>query len=147
MEKQRAPLVVQIVLFVIVFSFAFWGTKTVLPSLLPPADEIIARQMKKEADSINKTLPMIVEVGVRAENMEVIDAKNLQYNMTLLDVNDDTPKIYLDALKKKAMANTQKYYNENSTMKEFKKRDIAITYFFMDTHGKEVFQYKIGNTK
>src|SRR6478672_3798135 len=133
MEKQKSPLIKQILLFVIVFCFAFWGTKTVLPSLLS-SDKVMERRMKKEVDSINKTLPKTITSGIRAENIEIIDDHHIQCNMTIADVDDASPKIYKDALRRNVMADIQKYYNEDAAMKAFKERNVNIKYFFMDAH-------------
>ncbi|MFT3793443.1 hypothetical protein [Flavobacterium sp.] len=146
MEQPKKPIGKQLLIFVVTFGLAFFGTKYVLPSILPKQTHQ-EKMMRTQIDEFNKKFPMEIEPGVRAENIEFIDVRTVQYNMTLMEIDKNSPKVLVESLKKLAMSNTQKYYNENPTMKAFRDNKITVRYFVMDADGKQLFQFDINNSK
>jgi hypothetical protein len=142
MEKNNGNLFTRILIFIIFSVFSFFGTNYFLNSKKNKKFEI-----QKELDSINKTLPFVFDNFVRADSVSVFKNDELKYNFTIIEVDDTSSPLYINALKDEMKNKCQTYYETNDKMKDFRDRKIVVNYFYYDKNGKYLFDFAIKSKK
>ncbi len=140
MEEGRKKIVLQVVIFVVAFAIAFFGTKYVMSSMKSGDSEL-----QKAVIEINKDCPKVIDAETRLDSANTFD-NTFQYNYTLVNFSKDDPKLDIETVKKGIQSSAQENYNVNQAMKNFREKDVSLKYSYKDKTGKELFDFTIKPT-
>jgi hypothetical protein len=140
---RKPPLFIRITAFVFFFCFGVFIKNYFFDKRETDKEEVI----KKEIDSINKNLPFVFEDFVRADSISLLKNGQLKYNFTFINVDSNSSKLFVDALKYKSKTQCQAYYETNEGMKPFIESNLIINYHYYDKNGKYLFDFTIKPNK
>jgi hypothetical protein len=69
--------------------------------------------------------------------------RSLRYVFTILNVDENTTQIYLDALKYDFQKNSQNFYDKDKSMILFRKNKYTIQYYYKDKNQNFLFDFII----
>lgn len=137
--SQKNNRILQIVLFVVVFAVAFFGTQY----LMKPS---IGKELEKVAAELNQKCPMQVDPDTRLDKAGYAEPKTIQYHYTILPADKDSladtaePKNFL-------IKQAQDNLDQAPGMKLFREKDVTLQYFYHDKNGKPLFDFAVHPTK
>ncbi len=105
-------------------------------------DKKVFHMLKKIAREINETMPIVVESGLRCENVNALPWRKFQYNFTLtslLKEEVDTTQIKNFIIKSKPVLTNA--VRSDSTMELFRQQKVILIYTYRDKHAN--FLYNI----
>lgn len=137
MENTKNNRILAVILFIVVFAIAFFGTKYLFSG---NSDEA---ELKKIAAEVNKSCPMTINSETRLDNTEVIGKAKIQYNYTLLKIAEGDTIINFPILKKTLQEQSQQNFDTNPQMEHFRVKDISMKYYYKDMNGKYLFDFTI----
>jgi len=111
MEEGKKKIVTQVVLFIVVFAVAFFGTKYVMSGLKSGNPEL-----EKAVAEMNKDCPKAIDSETRLDSANTFE-NTFQYNYTLINFTKGDPKLDLESIKKGIQASAQENLEVNPTMK------------------------------
>ena len=141
MEESKKKIVSQVIITILTFLVAFFGTRYLM-SNFNSAD----KELKKIAIEINKSTPTMVDKDTRLDNASVFE-NTLQYNYTLLNVTKNDAGIDLDGAKKFITKNAQDNLDNRPEMKSYRENNISLKYNYKDKNGKNLFNFTIKANK
>ena len=139
-QKNKRTLLYQVLLFVIFFALAFFGTKFLFK-------KDIGDQLKEVSTEMNKSLPMNVDAETRLDGTTFIAPKTMQYNYTALSTNADSLSLDREDLINQLQSNTQNLLDTSPAMKLFRENDVTLKYNYKDKNGKALIDFSINPTK
>lgn len=123
-----------ILIFIIFFSGAFFGTKFIMkPS--------IDKELAKVAEDITKKCPMKVDDFTTLKNVVTLPNKTIQYNCQLNQLTK--AEVKMDVVKQYVFPGLLKNAKENPQTKSFRDNDVTIKYNYTDKNGEFVTEYTI----
>lgn len=135
-KSNKNQLLVQILLFIVFFAIAFFGTKYLF-------SKDIGAELQQITTEMNKTLPMKVDAETRLDNTQYIAPKTVQYNYTVLAANSDSLVVDLSELKKYLQENSQKLLDTAPEMKLFRENEVTMKYYYKDKNGKHLLDFTV----
>lgn len=139
-QKNKRTLLYQVLLFVIFFALAFFGTKFLFK-------KDIGDQLQEVSTEMNKSLPMNVDEETRLDGTIFIAPKTMQYNYTALSTNADSLSLDREDLINNLQSNTQNLLDTSPAMKLFRENDVTLKYNYKDKNGKPLIHFSINPTK
>ncbi len=137
MEEGRKKIVKQVVIFVVTFAVAFFGTKYVMSSFNSGNSEL-----EKAVTEINKECPKLIDNETRLDSATSVD-NTFQYNYTLVNFSKGDPTVDIESAKKAIRASAQNNFDTNPAMKNFREKDVSLKYSYKDKTGKDLFDFTI----
>jgi len=141
MEDGQKKLVSQIVLFIVVFAIAFFGTKYVMSALKSENSEL-----KKAVAELNKDCPKVIDSETRLDSASTFD-NTFEYHFTLINFSKVDPKLNIESVKKEIQYSAQKNYDTNPAMAGFREKDVLLKYSYKDKAGKALFDFTVKTNK
>lgn len=143
MEKtSKQKITQQVILFVLVFLLAFFGTKYLFSGKSSPE-----KILKTTSEEINKKCPMKVDDETRMDNCEVKDKNTLQYNYTILSQNKDSLTVNINYVKEFVKKKAQNNLDTSPKMQDFRNNNIVLAYYYKDKNGKYLFDFTVKSKK
>jgi flagellar biosynthesis/type III secretory pathway M-ring protein FliF/YscJ len=137
MEQGKKKIVVQVVIFIVAFALAFFGTKYVMSSFKSSNPEL-----EKAVTEMNKQCPQVIDNETRLDSASTFD-NTFQYNYTLINFAKGDPKLDVETVKKAIRASAQENFDVNPAMKTFREKDVSLKYNYKDKTGKDIFDFTI----
>jgi hypothetical protein len=106
------------------------------------SDKKVFHMLKKIAREINETMPIVIESGLRCENVNALPGRKFQYNFTLtslLKEEVDTTQIKNFIIKTKPVLTNA--VRSDPTMELFRQQKVVLIYTYRDKHAN--FLYNI----
>lgn len=128
--------ITQIIVAVIAFALAFFGTQYFLKDNKNLTDE-----MQIFADGINEECPVKVDKYSRLDSVTVIDEKTFQYNYTLLDVAK--AEVNLDTANKYIKPGLIEQAKSKPYLKPFRDNKVTFIHHYLDKNGEFVTDMKV----
>lgn len=103
-------------------------------------DKKIFKMLVKIAREINKTLPIVVESGLRCENVNVLPGRKFQYNFTLTNLlkeDVDTSQIKNFIVKSKPILTNA--IRTDPTMELFRQQKVILIYTYRDKYANYLY--------
>lgn len=141
--NRNTPLFIKILGFVILTCVSFFIKSYFFDTRAKNEKEAIQSKL----DSLNKMLPMLIDNSVRADTVFMLEDGGFKYCYTLIDVDNKTPQIYIDALKYRLKTKNQENFNTNDGMKPFRDIEAKINNYYKDKNGYYLFDFTIRSTK
>lgn len=141
MEEGKKKIVSQVVLFVVVFTIAFFGTKYVMKSFNSGNSEL-----QKEVVELNKECPKLIDSETRLDSANTFD-NTIQYHYTLINIEKANSDVNIAELKEFAISQSQTNLDTNPGMKNLKEKAVSLKYNYKDKTGKALFDFTIKPTK
>jgi hypothetical protein len=141
MEESKKKIISQVIITILTFLVAFFGTRYLM-SNFNSAD----KELKKIAIEINKSAPTMVDKDTRLDNVSVFE-NTLQYNYTLINIAIDDAGLDLDGAKKFIMKNAQDNLDNRPEMKDYREKKIALKYNYKDKNSKQLFDFTVKTNK
>ena len=96
----------------------------------------------KIANTVNKTMPMMIDSDTRAETTYILPGKNIHYVYTMINysVNDLTSGDIED-IKNTLLKQQRNLFKSMPEMKFFRDNDVTINYMYKDKNGYFVFDF------
>lgn len=136
MEAGNKKLVWQFLIFIVVFVVAFFGTKYMIPKIIPNYE------LGKVAAEMNKKGPVMIDAQTRLDNSSA-SGDTLFYNYTLVSVTAEDPGFNSIEAKEFVKAGAQKNLDTNPNMIYFREKKIILKYLYKDKSGKALFDFTI----
>lgn len=140
MEKPKNQLLVQILIFGIVFVIAFFGTRMLFFG--SNADS----ELQQVSDEMNKTMPILVDSETRLDKSSV-SGDTLQYHYTLVNVTKENPSRDLTEAKAFMTSNASKNLEQSAEMKLYREKSVPLQYIYNDKNGKLLFDFTVRHTE
>ncbi len=137
-NTKKKTTVVQIIIFIVSFAFAFFVAKYFLSS----GDDSVNKTLVKISKEMNATMPNMMDAETRLDSTSV-DNTTLNYHYTLVNFPKDSVEIDFEMVKSEMMQKAQDNLDTNPVMKEYRENDISLHYIFKDTNKSEVFDYTV----
>jgi hypothetical protein len=137
MPENNKKLVNQIVLFVVVFAIAFFGTKYVVASF--KADN---SKLKKVALELNRRGPQLIDSETRLDSTTA-SGDTLQYHYTLVNLSTKDTTVNLQEAKEYIKKQAQTNFDTNAQMKELRTMKAKLKYEYKDKNNLPVFNFTI----
>ncbi len=137
MQEGNKKLVVQVVIFVVAFAIAFFGTRYVM-SNFKSADS----ELKKEALKLNKDCPKLIDKETRLDSANTFDS-TFEYHFSLINFSKGDANLDVDGVKKMIRASAQENFDTNPEMKSFRDKNVSLKYSYKDKTGKDLFDFTI----
>jgi hypothetical protein len=141
MEEGKKKVVAQVVLFIVVFTIGFFGTKYVMSSFNSGNSEL-----KKAVADMNKDCPKLIDAETSLDSATTFD-NTFQYHFTLFNFSKGDPELDIESVKKGIQFSAQENYDTNPTMAGFREKDIELKYSYKDKDGKDLFDFTIKTNK
>jgi hypothetical protein len=141
-ESSKDKTYGRIIVFIIV-SFLIYFSVNHTINRDKEKQSMIANQ---KIDSLNRAMPFILKENfLRADSVVILNENNrsLRYVFTILNVDENTTQIYLDALKYDFQKNSQNYYDKDKSMILFRKNKFTIQYYYKDKNQNFLFDFII----
>ncbi len=104
------------------------------------SDKKIHKVLMKFARKINETMPIVVESGLRCENVNALPGRKFQYNFTLTDLlkeDVDTSRIKNFIVKRKPLLINA--IRTDSSMELFRQQKVTLIYTYRDKHANYLY--------
>ncbi len=141
MEEGKKKIVTQVILFMVVFAIAFFGTKYVVSSFNSDNSEL-----QKAVADMNKDCPKVIDNETRLDSVNTFD-NTFQYNYSLVNFSKGDPKLDIENVKKAIRSSAQENFDVNPAMKSFRDKDVSLKYSYKDKTGKDLFDFTIKTNK
>jgi hypothetical protein len=108
------------------------------------SDKKIFKMLKKFASEINKTMPIVVESGLRCENVNALLGRKFQYNFTLTNLlkeEVDTSMIKNFIVKSKPILTNA--IRTDPTMELFRQQKVILIYTYRDKYSNYLYNISI----
>jgi hypothetical protein len=108
------------------------------------SDKKIFKMLKKFASEINKTMPIVVESGLRCENVNALLGRKFQYNFTLTNLlkeEVDTSMIKNFIVKSKPILTNA--IRTDPTMELFRQQKVILIYTYRDKYANYLYNISI----
>ncbi|GAB3710673.1 hypothetical protein [Flavobacterium koreense] len=141
-ESSKDKTYGRIIVFIIVSSLIYFSVNHTI-NKDKEKQSMIANQ---KIDSLNRAMPFILKENfLRADSVVIVNENNrsLRYVFTILNVDENTTQIYLDALKYDFQKNSQNYYDKDKSMILFRKNKFTIQYYYKDKNQNFLFDFII----
>lgn len=141
-ESSKDKTYGRIIVFIIVSSLIYFSVNHTI-NKDKEKQSMIANQ---KIDSLNRAMPFILKENfLRADSVVILNENNrsLRYVFTILNVDENTTQIYLDALKYDFQKNSQNYYDKDKSMILFRKNKYTIQYYYKDKNQNFLFDFII----
>lgn len=133
-EPQKQNYVKSIIIFVVFFAAAFFGTKLIMK---PSVD----KELEKVVAETNKNCPMSLDQYTTLKNVVTLPNKTIQYNCQLNQITK--AEIDMKIVKENVFPQLLKNAKENPQVKSFRDNDVTIKYNYVDKNGEFVTEYVI----
>ena len=137
MQEGNKKLVIQVVIFVVVFAIAFLGTKYVMSSFKSADSEL-----KKEASKLNKDCPKLIDAATRLDSASTFD-NTFEYHYSLVNFSKGDPNLDVEGVKQMIRSSAQENFENNPEMKSFREKKVSLKYSYKDKAGKDIFDFTI----
>ncbi len=133
-KSQKNSYLQPILIFVVCFAAAYFGTRYFMkPSL--------DKELQGIATELNKKCPMKVDEYTTLNKVQTFPGKIIQYNYALTEMTK--AEVNLDTVKKYIFPELLKNAKENPQMKSFRDNDVTVKYNYTDKNGVFVTEYVI----
>jgi hypothetical protein len=108
------------------------------------SDKKIFQMLMKIAREINKTMPIVVESGLRCENVNALPGRKFQYNFTLTNLikeEVDTSQIKNFIVKSKPILTNA--IRTDPTMELFRQQKVILIYTYRDKYSNYLYNITI----
>jgi hypothetical protein len=108
------------------------------------SDKKIFQMLMKIAREINETMPIVVESGLRCENVNALPGRKFQYNFTLTNLlkeDVDTSQIKNFILKSKPILTNA--IRTDPTMELFRQQKVILIYTYRDKYANYLYNITI----
>jgi len=122
-------------LITILINLAFMLHLTQDQEIKQLSDKDLFQALKKIAGEINKTMPIVVESGLRCENVNALPGRKFQYNFTITDLlkkEVDTTLIKNFIAKRKPVLTNA--IRADSSMQFFRQQKVIFIYTYRDKY-------------
>ena len=133
------------ILFVVIFSIAFFATKYII-SYLISAEEVV----KEISSKINSKCPLMINSDIRLDKTDVISVQNnfgLVYVCTLINEDEKNEKFNPTLVDKETKLAAKKDYDLNPELEYLRKEDLIIYYVCYDKNKKNLLGFEVYNSK
>ncbi|WP_280766213.1 hypothetical protein [Parabacteroides sp. PFB2-10] len=93
------------------------------------------------AKEVNKTCPFMIDQETRLDNLIVLPNNILQYNYTLLTINEETTD--LEELKNNLQKNLTNHIRTNPDMQFYRDHEVSFNYYYRDAAMNHLFTISI----
>ena len=108
--------------------------------LLEQADEVSA-EITELVEKYNKSCPLNIQEGIRLDSVNLPKERTVQYNLTLMNVVNETAEInVIQEEIKKSLLSTAK---ANPGLQVFRENDYTLVYSYSDKKKVFLFEVKI----
>lgn len=98
-------------------------------------------QITELVANYNKNCPLVIQEGIRLDSVSLPDSKDVQYNLTLLNVEKKTAEI--DTIKQNIEQSLLSTVKANPGLKTFRDNDFTLNYNYNDKNKVNLFQIVI----
>jgi flagellar biosynthesis/type III secretory pathway M-ring protein FliF/YscJ len=137
MEEGKKKIVTQVVLFIVVFAIAFFGTKYVMSNLNSSNPEL-----GKAVAEMNKQCPQVIDADTRLDSTSTFE-DTFQYHYSLVNFSKEDSKLDVENVKKTIQKLAQENFDINPAMKNFREKQVSLKYTYKDKTGKYLFDFTI----
>ncbi len=108
------------------------------------SDKDLFQTLKRIAGEINETMPIVVERGLRCENVRALTGRKFQYNFTITDLLkkdvDTTLVKNFIAKRKPVLINA---IRSDSSMQFFRQQNVIFIYTYRDKYSSYLYNITI----
>ena len=137
MQEGNRKLVVQVVIFVVAFAIAFFGTKYVMSSFKSSDSEL-----EKAVVKMNKGCPKVIDAETRLDRASTFD-NTLQYHYSWFNFSEGDPNLEMEEVEKRIRNSAQENFDSNPGMKRLREKNVSLKYSYKDKTGKDLFDFTI----
>jgi len=137
MNKGNKKLITQIIIFIVFFSIAFFGTRMLF------SVNSVDTELKKVAEEINEKCPVLIDSDTRLDSVAAFEGKIIQYNYTLLPFDKSDKSLEIEAMKSKVKIQSQENYDASVEMADFRTKEVKMKYSYYDKNGKFLFDFEV----
>ena len=141
MPENNKKLVNQILLFVVVFAIAFFGTKYLVSSFGGANSKL-----KKVALELNKKGPQQMDLETRLDSTTAA-GDTLAYHYTLVNVTHKDTTVNLVRAKEYITKQAQTNFDTNAQMSDLRAMKAKLKYEYKDKNGQPLFNFTIAANK
>jgi hypothetical protein len=141
MQENNKKLINQILLFVVVFAIAFFGTKYVVSSFGGNHNKL-----KQVALELNKRSPQLVDSETRLDS-STASGDTLVYHYTLINLTKNDTTVNLVGAKEFITKQAQSNLDTNAQMKDLRAMKVKLKYEYKDKNNQPLFNFTITSKK
>jgi hypothetical protein len=142
MEENKKKKIFQIIITVVTFFVAFYGTSYLINQIKSGDAEI-----KKIATALNIKCPMMIDSLTRLDSASIPYDKIFQYNYTFVTITNEDKNIDKSSMQQFIKVKAQENLNSNLEMKYFRDNFITLKYNYNDKNGKLLFNFTVTRQK
>jgi hypothetical protein len=127
-------------LIIVIINLAFVRDFTQDQEIKQLSDKDLFQTLRKIASKINETMPIVVESGLRCENVKALPGRKFQYNFTITDLlkeEVDTTQIKNFIAKSKPILTNA--IRTDPTMELFRQQNVIFIYTYRDKYSSYLY--------
>lgn len=141
MQENNKKLGSQVLLFVVVFAIAFFGTKYAVAAFSGANNKL-----KKIALELNRRGPQLVDAETRLDSTTAA-GDTLRYHYTLVNRTSKDTAVNLVRAKEYITKQAQTNFDTNAQMSDLRAMKAKLKYEYKDKNGQPLFNFTIAANK
>jgi len=141
MQQGNKKLIIQLIIFVVAFAIAFFGTKYVMAKFTSTKSIV-----EKTSEKLNKKCPLLLAPNIRLDHTDANSVKGqpgLVFVCTLTNEEVKAENFNPSLVEQNTKAVAQKDYDTNPVLEKAKERDVTIYYVCKDKNGVSLLGFEI----